>query len=74
MVGLAGEDVKAITVRDQGRTVHATVEQMTRSSLPWGRWTAWWPDSEAHDHMTGTLTLTLKNGTKRTINAESLTK
>ncbi|MFJ9179372.1 hypothetical protein [Streptomyces sp. NPDC102360] len=74
MVGLAGEEVKAITVRDQGRTVHATVEQMTTSSLPWGRWTAWWPDSEAHDQMTGTLTLTLKNGTKRTINAGSLAK
>ncbi|MEU6393602.1 hypothetical protein [Streptomyces sp. NPDC046939] len=73
-VGLAGQDVKEITVRDQGRTVHATVEQMTTSSLPWSRWTAWWPESEAHDQMTGTLTLTLKDGTKRTINGASLPK
>lgn len=72
VVGLAGEDVKEITVRDQGRTVHATVDQM--KTLPWGRWTAWWPDSEAKDHTVGTLTVTLKDGTKRTINGESLTK
>ncbi|MGW0819105.1 hypothetical protein ACWD00_38885 [Streptomyces viridiviolaceus] len=73
-VGVVGEDVKAITVRDQGRTIHATVEQLTTSSLPWGRWTAWWPDREAHDQMTGTFTVTLKDGTKRTINGKSLTK
>lgn len=73
-VGLAGQDVTEITVRDHGRTVHATVEQLTKSSLPWGRWTAWWPDSGAHGQMTGTLTLTLKDGTMRTLSVEALTK
>ncbi|MFC8103110.1 hypothetical protein [Streptomyces sp. NPDC057363] len=71
-VGSVGADVKEITVRDQGRTVHATVQQIP--SLPYGRWTAWWPDSDSHDRLTGTLTLTLKDGTTRTIDGESLTK
>lgn len=71
-VGSVGEGVKEITVRDQGRTVHATVQQIR--SLPYGRWTAWWPDSDSHDRLTGTLTLTLEDGTSRTVNGESLTK
>ncbi len=32
-------------------------------SLPYGRWTAWWPESDSHDRLTGTLTL--KDGTTR---------
>ncbi|MFZ3566149.1 hypothetical protein ACOKM5_04170 [Streptomyces sp. BH097] len=65
MVGLVGEDVKEITVRDQGRTIHATLQQ--EPSLPWGRWTAWWPESDSHDGPVGTVTLTLKDGTTRTV-------
>ncbi|MFJ9968595.1 hypothetical protein [Streptomyces avermitilis] len=71
-VGSMGSDVKEITVRDHGRTVHATVRQIW--SLPYGRWTAWWPDSDSHDLLTGTLTLTLNDGTTRTVNADSLMK
>ncbi|MGD6756416.1 hypothetical protein [Streptomyces sp. BH105] len=65
MVGLVGEDVKEITVRDQGRTIHATLQQ--EPSLPWGRWTAWWPESDSHGGPIGTVTLTLKDGTTRTV-------
>ncbi|WP_329454845.1 hypothetical protein [Streptomyces sp. NBC_01497] len=71
-VGSMGSDVKAIVVRDHGRTVHATVQQII--SLPYGRWTAWWPDSDSHDRLTGTLTLTFADGTTRTVKADSLTK
>ncbi|MCA1219230.1 hypothetical protein [Streptomyces sp. 8L] len=71
-VGSMGSDVKAIVVRDHGRTVHATVEQI--HSLPYGRWTAWWPDNDSHNQLTGTLTLTFTNGTTRTVSTDSLTK
>ncbi|MFD9390307.1 hypothetical protein ACFWBB_06100 [Streptomyces sp. NPDC060000] len=71
-VGSMGSDVKEITVRDHGRTVHATVRQIR--TLPYGRWTAWWPDSDYRDLLTGTLTLTLVDGTTRTVDADSLTK
>ncbi|MFI8790893.1 hypothetical protein [Streptomyces sp. NPDC055105] len=69
-VGSVGEGVKEITLRDQGRTVHAHVQLIP--TLPYGRWTAWWPESDSHDRLTGTLTL--KDGTTRTINGETLTK
>ncbi|MET9080094.1 hypothetical protein ABZX95_50470 [Streptomyces sp. NPDC004232] len=71
-VGSMGSGVNEITVRDHGRTVHATVRQIR--TLPYGRWTAWWPDSDPHGLLTGTLTLTLSNGTTRTVNADSLMK
>jgi hypothetical protein len=69
-VGSMGSDVKGITVRDHGRTVHATVRQIR--TLSYGRWTAWWPDSDSHDQLTGTITLTFTDGTTRTVNADSL--
>lgn len=69
-VGSMGSDVKEITVRDHGRTVHATVRQIR--TLYYGRWTAWWPDSDSHDVLTGTLTI--NDGTRRTVNADSLMK
>ncbi|MGQ4385255.1 hypothetical protein [Streptomyces sp. SAS_270] len=72
VVGSMGRDVKKITVRDHGHTVHATVE-MIRGSLPYGRWTAWWPDSKPNSPLTGTLTLTFTDGRTRTIDAASLT-
>lgn len=71
-VGSMGSDVKAITVRDHGRTVHATVRQIR--TLSYGRWTAWWPGSDSHDQLTGTITVTLKDGTTRTVNGDSLTE
>ncbi|MFF8729506.1 hypothetical protein ACF073_23855 [Streptomyces sp. NPDC015171] len=71
-VGSMGSGVKEITVRDHGRTVHATVRHIR--SLYYGRWTAWWPDSDSDNALTGTLTLTLDDGTTRTVNADSLMK
>ncbi|MET7886587.1 hypothetical protein [Streptomyces avermitilis] len=71
-VGSMGSDVKEITVRDHGRTVHATVRQIR--SLSRGRWTAWWPDGDPDGSLTGTLTLTLKDGTTRTVDGASLMK
>lgn len=69
-VGSMGSDVKEIAVRDHGRTVQATVRQVR--TLSYGRWTAWWPDSDSHDQLTGTLTLTLTDGTTRTVTGDSL--
>ncbi|MEU8693747.1 hypothetical protein [Streptomyces sp. NPDC048665] len=72
-VGSMGSDVKEITVRDHRRTVHATVRQIR--TLPYGRWTAWWPESDSHDQLTGTtITVTLNDGTTRTVNGNSLMK
>jgi hypothetical protein len=71
-VGSMGSDVKEITVREHGRTVHATLQQIP--SLPYGRWTAWWPVGDPKDRQPGTLTATLSDGTTRTLDGDSLTK
>lgn len=61
-----GSDVEKVTVRDHGHTVQATVQD--------GRWTAWWPDGNPDGLLTGTvtLTLTLRDGTTRTVDADAL--
>lgn len=63
-LGSVGADVREVTVRDSGQTVQATVQD--------GRWTAWWPDGNPDGLLTGTLTLTLADGTTRTVDGPSL--
>ncbi|QFQ98910.1 hypothetical protein F9278_25230 [Streptomyces phaeolivaceus] len=63
-VGSVGSDVEKVTVRDSGHTVRATVEN--------GRWTAWWPRGDRYGLLTGTVTLTLTDGTTRTIKSPEL--
>ncbi|MFJ2554784.1 MULTISPECIES: hypothetical protein [unclassified Streptomyces] len=63
-LGSVGADVKDVTVRDSGKTVHATVQD--------GRWTAWWPDGNPDGLITGSVTLTLTDGTTRTVTGDAL--
>lgn len=60
-LGSAGSDVEEITLHDRGKTIRALVED--------GRWTAWWPKGHPTGLLTGTFTLTFKDGTTRTIDA-----
>ncbi|MFI1332101.1 hypothetical protein ACH4U7_18535 [Streptomyces sp. NPDC020845] len=64
VVGAVGADVQEVVVRDYGKTVRATVED--------GRMTAWWPGGKPDGLLTGTFTITLKDGTSRTVPANSL--
>ncbi|MGW2255293.1 hypothetical protein ACWCXH_34700 [Kitasatospora sp. NPDC001660] len=63
--GLVGADVKAVTMTDAGRTFEVTLDN--------GRWTAWWPGSD-HDNggLPESVTLTLADGTTRTVTGDSL--
>ncbi|MFJ9585703.1 hypothetical protein [Streptomyces acidicola] len=63
-LGSVGSDVEKITVRDHGQTVQAMVEE--------GRWTAWWPKGNPDGTIDGTLTLTLKDGSTRTVDGDAL--
>lgn len=63
-LGSAGSDVKEITLHDRGKTIHALVQD--------GRWTAWWPKGHPDGLITGTFTLTLKDGTTRTVEGDAL--
>ncbi|MGW0845571.1 hypothetical protein ACWD26_36640 [Streptomyces sp. NPDC002787] len=63
-LGSVGSDVEKVTVRDSGHTVQATVQD--------GRWTAWWPRGDRYGLLTGTVTLTLTDGTTRTIKSTEL--
>jgi hypothetical protein len=60
--GSVGASVTAITFHDGGRTFRVTVQDR--------RWTAWWPG--ATGGVPSTLTLTLANGTTRTVTGDSL--
>lgn len=63
--GLAGSDVKAVTMTAAGHTFKVTVAN--------GRWTAWWPGSAGdRGGVIDTVTLTLTNGTTRTVPGSSL--
>jgi hypothetical protein len=63
--GLAGSDVKAVTMTADGHTFEVTVEN--------GRWTAWWPGSAGdRGGVIDTATLTLTNGTTRTVPGSTL--
>jgi hypothetical protein len=62
--GSAGADVTAVTVHDAGRTFAATLENHL--------WTAWWPTPDPHGAITGTVTLTLTDGTTRTMTGDQL--
>ncbi|MFI9269767.1 hypothetical protein ACIGXM_03450 [Kitasatospora sp. NPDC052896] len=63
--GLVGADVKAVTMKDAGRTFEVTLDN--------GRWIAWWPGSD-HDNggVPDSVTLTLADGTTRTVTGDSL--
>ncbi|MPY61486.1 hypothetical protein [Streptomyces spongiae] len=63
-LGSAGSDVKEITLHDRGKTIHALVQD--------GRWTAWWPKGDPEGLLTGTFTLTFKDGTTRTMDASKV--
>ncbi|MFD5748166.1 hypothetical protein [Streptomyces sp. NPDC127033] len=63
-LGSVGSDVEDVTVRDSGKTIHATVQD--------GRWTAWWPDGDPNGLITGTVTVTLKDGTTRSVTGDEL--
>ena len=64
MEGFAGSNVKAITLHDGSRTVQALVED--------GRWTAWWPADPPTGEVSGDVTITLKDGTTRSVSGDSL--
>ncbi|MFE6049143.1 hypothetical protein ACFQ6N_00115 [Kitasatospora sp. NPDC056446] len=61
--GSVGADVKAITIQGTGHTFQVTVEN--------GRWTAWWP-GVAEGSNVDTATITLSDGTSRTVSGKSL--
>ena len=63
-LGSVGSDVEKVTVRDHGHTVLATIQD--------GRWTAWWPQGDPLGLITGTVTVTLTDGTTRTIEGPKL--
>ncbi|MER7752031.1 hypothetical protein [Kitasatospora sp. NPDC097643] len=63
--GLVGADVKAVTMKDAGRTFEVTLDN--------GRWTAWWPGSDDDNGgVPDSVTLTLADGTIRTVTGDSL--
>ncbi|MFF1904483.1 hypothetical protein [Kitasatospora sp. NPDC058218] len=62
--GSVGADVKAITMRGAGHTFQVTVAD--------GRWTAWWPGATQRGGAIDTATITLSNGTTRTVSGSSL--
>ncbi|MFB7470438.1 hypothetical protein [Kitasatospora sp. NPDC056184] len=62
--GSVGADVKAITMQGAGHTFQVTVAN--------GRWTAWWPGNTPYGGRIDTATITLANGTTRTVNGSSL--
>jgi hypothetical protein len=63
--GFAGDHVTGLTLHDGGRTIKATIGG--------GRWTAWWPSSDAQGVDDGSdVTITLRDGTTRTVDYGSL--
>jgi hypothetical protein len=62
--GIAGTGVKAITLHEGDRTIEAIVDS--------GRWTAWWPTTNPNGVPTGSVTVTLADGTTRTVSGDSL--
>ncbi|MFE6871264.1 hypothetical protein ACFVFS_32490 [Kitasatospora sp. NPDC057692] len=62
--GSVGTDVKAITMRGAGHTFQVTVAN--------GRWTAWWPGTDPYKGGIDEATITLTNGTSRTVSGKSL--
>ncbi|MFJ8109013.1 hypothetical protein [Streptomyces sp. NPDC096132] len=64
VVGAVGSDVEEVVVHDHGKTARATVDD--------GRMTAWWPDGRPDGLLTGTFTVTLKDGTSHTFSADAL--
>ncbi|ULR52102.1 hypothetical protein [Streptomyces deccanensis] len=63
-VGSVGSEVEKVTLKEQGHTVQATLQD--------GRWTAWWPEGDPDGLITGTTTLTFTDGTTRTIKSPEL--
>ncbi|RDG33709.1 hypothetical protein DVH02_31150 [Streptomyces corynorhini] len=63
-LGSVGADVQDVTVRDNGKTVHATLQD--------GRWTAWWPGGSPDGLISDAITLTLKDGSTRTVTDDEL--
>ncbi|MER6437147.1 hypothetical protein ABT275_12420 [Streptomyces sp. NPDC001185] len=64
LVGSVGSKVRAVTLHDGRRTVHATVDN--------GRFTAWWPSAEPTGSADGKVVLTLADGSTRTVTGDSI--
>ncbi|MFJ3856809.1 hypothetical protein ACIPRL_11320 [Streptomyces sp. NPDC090085] len=64
--GFVGSGVKAVSLTVQDRTFEVTVEK--------GRWTAWWPGKApvGKEGLLDTATLTLDDGTTRTVSGSSM--
>jgi hypothetical protein len=62
--GSAGAEVKAITLHEGSRTIDALIDG--------GRWTAWWPADPATGLLGGDVTITLKDGSTRSVPRQSL--
>jgi hypothetical protein len=62
--GSAGTDVKSITMHEGSRTIDALIDN--------GRWTAWWPADPADGLLSGNVTITLKDGSSRSVPGQSL--
>lgn len=62
--GRVGANVKSITVTDAGRTFSAVIAN--------GLWTAWWPTTDPHGEITGTVTIGTTDGSSRTVSGVSL--
>jgi hypothetical protein len=62
--GHVGSNVTAISITDAGKTFTATVDA--------GRWAAWWPTTDPHGTVTGTVTITTTDDSTRTVSGASL--
>jgi hypothetical protein len=62
--GSAGSDVKAVTLHEGSRTIDALIDD--------GRWTAWWPADPPTGLLGGDVTITLKDGSIRSVPGRSL--
>ncbi|MFJ9522055.1 hypothetical protein ACIRPK_27860 [Kitasatospora sp. NPDC101801] len=62
--GSVGANVKAISMQANGRTFQVTVAD--------GRWTAWWPGATSRGGSVDMASITLADGTTRTVSGSSL--
>lgn len=62
--GSAGADVRSVTLHDGSRTIDALIDH--------GRWTAWWPADPPTGEIGGDVTITLTDGSVRSVPGRSL--
>ncbi|MFC0540737.1 hypothetical protein [Kutzneria chonburiensis] len=62
--GSAGADVTSVTLHEGSRTIDALIDH--------GRWTAWWPADPPTGLLGGDVTITMKDGSVRSVPAQSL--